>query len=59
MLQIRLSMYDLLLPADIKELKVIMKTPEWRHWHRSGIFIISFERISQFFLVFLLLTLNS
>ena len=32
--------------------------PERRHWPRSGIFIVNFEHISPFVLVFLLLTLN-
>ena len=26
-----------------------MKTPERRHWHRSGVFIVNFEYISHFF----------
>ena len=25
-----------------------MKTPERRHWHRSGVFIVNFEHISHF-----------
>ena len=29
-----------------------MKTPERRQWRRSGIFIVNFERISHFALVF-------
>ena len=33
------------------------KTSEQRHWHRPGVFV-SFEHISHFVLVFLLLTLN-
>ena len=28
-----------------------MKTPERRHWRRSGVFIVNFEHISQLFLV--------
>ena len=36
----------------------LLKTPERRHWHRSGVFIVNFEYISQVVLVFLLLTLN-
>ena len=39
-------------------LKLIVKTPEWRHWRRGGVFIGNFEHISALFLVFLLLTLN-
>ena len=38
--------------------KLITKTPEWRHWRRSGVFIVNFEHISHLFLVYLLLTLN-
>ena len=32
--------------------KLTIKTPErrhWRHWRRSGVFIVNFERISCFF----------
>ena len=36
--------------------KLTIKTPERRHWHRSGIFIVNFEHISHLVLVFLLLT---
>ena len=35
-----------------------LKTPKWRHWHRSEIFIGNFERISHLVLVLLLLTLG-
>ena len=38
--------------------KLTIKTPEQRHWCHSGIFIVNFELISDFVLVFLLLTLN-
>ena len=38
--------------------KLTIKTPERRHWHRSGVFIANFEHISHLFLEFLLLTLN-
>ena len=31
----------------------------WRQWRRSIVFIVNFERISQIFLEFLLLTLNN
>ena len=34
--------------------KLTIKTPEWRQWHRSGVFILNFEHISHLFLVFLL-----
>ena len=39
--------------------KLTIKISEQRQWHRSGIFIVSFEHISHVVLVFLLLTLNS
>ena len=35
-----------------------IKTPEWRQWRGSGVFIVDFEHISQLVLVFLLWTLN-
>ena len=35
-----------------------IKTPEQRHWHHSGVFIVSVEHISYHVLVFLLLTLD-
>ena len=38
------------------ELKI--KPPEKHNYHRSGIFVVNFEHISQLFLVFLLLSLN-
>ena len=38
--------------------KLTLKTPERRHWRRSGIFIDNYEHISHLVLVFLLLTLN-
>ena len=38
--------------------KLTIKTPEWRHWRRSGVFIVNFEHILQLVLVLLLLTLN-
>ena len=38
--------------------KLTMKTPERRHWLRSGGFIVDFGHISHLFLIFLLLTLN-
>ena len=38
--------------------KLTLKTPERRHWRRSGVFIFNFEQISLIVLVFLLLTLN-
>ena len=38
--------------------KLTIKTPERRHWDRSGVFIVNFEHISHLFLVLLLLTLN-
>ena len=38
--------------------KLTIKTPERRHWRRSGVFIVNFEYISNLFLVFLLINLN-
>ena len=38
--------------------KLTIKTPERRHWRRSGAFIVNFEHISHLFLAFLFLTLN-
>ena len=35
-----------------------MKTPERRHWRRSGVAVLNFEHISHLALVFLLLTLT-
>ena len=36
--------------------KLTRKTPERRQWRRSGVFIVNFEHISLFVLIFLLLT---
>ena len=33
---------------------LIIKTPERRHWRRSGVFIVNFEHIAHLVLVFLL-----
>ena len=38
--------------------KLTIKIPEWRHWGCSGVFIINFENILPFFLVFLMLTFS-
>ena len=38
--------------------RLTKKTPERRHWHRSGVSIVNFEHISDLVLVFLLLTLS-
>ena len=38
--------------------KLTIKTPEWRHWRRSGVFIVKFEHISCIVQVFSLLTLS-
>ena len=38
--------------------KLTIKTPEGRHWHPSGVFIVNFEHISYLVLVFVFLTLN-
>ena len=61
--QIPLSEYDLFKVNQRKTLKtceicskLTIKTPERRR--RSAVFIVKFENISHFFLVFLLLTLN-
>ena len=35
-----------------------IKALEQRQWCRSGVFIVNFEHISRFFLVFIFLTLN-
>ena len=34
------------------------RTTPQHHWRRSGVFIVNFEHISHFVLVFLLLTLS-
>ena len=36
-----------------------IKTPERRHWRRSGVFIVKFEHVSPIFLMFILLILNN
>ena len=33
--------------------ELAIKTPERRQWHRSGVFIVNFEHISHFVLLFL------
>ena len=38
--------------------ELTIKYPERCHWCRSGVFIVNFEHISHFILVFLLLTLR-
>ena len=38
--------------------KLTITTPERRQWHRSGHFIVTFEKISHIFLVFPLRSLN-
>ena len=38
--------------------KLTIKTPERHRWRHSGVFIVSFEHISHFVLMFLLLTLS-
>ena len=37
---------------------LVIKTPEQRHWSRSGVFIVNSEHILHLVLVFLFLTLN-
>ena len=39
--------------------KLTTKTAEWRHWRRSGVFVINSEHISHLVLVLLLLTLKT
>ena len=39
-------------------LKLTIKTPERRQWHRSGVFVANFEHIPHIVLVFLLFTLT-
>ena len=34
------------------------KTPEWRHWRRSGVFIVNYKHISHVILAFPSLILN-
>ena len=38
--------------------KLAIKTPERRHWRRSGVYIVNLEHISHLVLVFLLLPLH-
>ena len=38
--------------------KSTIKTPEQRHWRRSGVFIINFEHISHLVRKFILLTFS-
>ena len=38
--------------------KLTIKTSERSHWRRSDVFIVNFEHVSHFFVLFLLLTLN-
>ena len=38
--------------------KLAIKTPERRHWRRSGAFIVNYEQISHIVFVFPLTTLN-
>ena len=38
--------------------KLRIKTPERRHWRRSGVLIVTFEHTSHLILVLLLLTVN-
>ena len=38
--------------------KLTIRTPKRRHWLPSGVFIVNFEHISHFLLVFLFLTLS-
>ena len=38
--------------------KLTIKTPEWRYWRRSGVFIGNFDHILHLVLVFILVTLS-
>ena len=38
--------------------ELTIKTSEWRHWRRSGVFIVNFEHISHLFVLFVLITLD-
>ena len=38
--------------------KLAIRTSEWYHWQRSGLFFVNFEQISHIVLVFPLVTLN-
>ena len=44
--------------CEVKTIKLTIKTPQRRHWRRSGVFIVKFKHISRLVLVFLLLTLS-
>ena len=46
------------LKKGVKHSKLTIKTPEHRHWRRSGVFIVNFKHISYLFLWFLLVNLN-
>ena len=46
------------LEQGIKCSKLTIKTPERRHWHRSGVVIVNLEHISHLVLLFLLITLS-
>ena len=37
-------------------LNLTIKTPEWRHWRLSGVFIVKFELVLHLLLVFFLLS---
>ena len=44
---------------DVKNKDMVsMIWSEWRHWRRSGVFVVNFEQVSRIILVFPLLTLN-
>ena len=38
--------------------KLTIKTPDRRHWRRTGVFIVDFEHISHLYVLFSFLTLN-
>ena len=44
--------------STVEGWKVTIKTPEWRQWRRSGVFLVHFEHISHLFLEILFLDLE-
>ena len=49
------SLYKIKRRCEISS-NLTIKTPKLREWRRSGVFIVNFEDISHYILVFLLLT---
>ena len=46
------------LEQSVKYSRLIIKTPERRHWRYSGVFIVNLENILHLFLVILLLNFS-